>query len=102
MYKFLTNAGLCRIVANLKLLLAHRVLEEGEKGRYTVVAVVEQHDGALWIHALADKELVVRKGRDNLLDDALDLGLKDGHTSRVGLLKVLLDGLHVALDVRDK
>ena len=53
------------------LLLLQAMLPHGDKGRNAILAVVEQDDHAVGIHALANQELVVLEVVDDLLREGL-------------------------------
>ena len=63
------------------------------------IVTYEKSDHALRVHALSNVELVVLEVANNLLGELLSSLLESGDTLRLGLLEVLLDGLHVTLEV---
>jgi hypothetical protein len=82
----------------LNLHLGKTVLPDGDVRRDTILTVVEEDNHAVGVHRLAGEELVVLEVADDLLGEALSLGLEIldlGLVSTLGL-ESLLNGLHVA------
>ena len=65
----------------------------------TILAVVEEGDHAIGVHVLASVELKVLEVGNDLLGEGLSTLFEGLHTFRLVLLKVSLNGLHVALHV---
>jgi hypothetical protein len=85
-------------IAILNLHLGKTVLPDGDERGDTILAVVEEDDHAVGVHRLSGVELVVLEVGDDLLGEALSLGLAVldlGLVSTLGL-ESLLNGLHVA------
>jgi len=78
------------------------MLPHGDVGRDAVLAVVEEDDHAVGIHALADQELVVLEVVDDLLREGLRAGLEllDLLRRRPLLAQRLLHLLHVCCAAR--
>ena len=64
-----------------------------------VLAVVEERNHAIGIHFFANVELIVLEVGNDLLGEGLSTLFEGLHTFRLVLLKVSLNGLHVALHV---
>ena len=62
-----------------------------------VLAVVEEGNHAIGVHALAGVEFIVLEVCNDLLRECLRVLLKGLHTVSVRLLELLLHSLHVAL-----
>lgn len=106
-----------------QLLLLKTILEEGEVGGDTIITVVQETDHTLGIHRLTNEEFVVLEKRrrewlirrdtkvlamdmdiylevtQDLLDESSSTLFEGRDTLRVGFLELLLQSLHVTLDV---
>mmetsp|Transcript_44435 Transcript_44435/g.125649 ORF Transcript_44435/g.125649 Transcript_44435/m.125649 type:complete len:235 (+) Transcript_44435:1713-2417(+) len=83
----------------LVFLFLEAVDEVDAGGRLLAVSVIGVHHARLAVHALAHKELEVIEHAEEFLDECLCAGHELLDSVGVVLLEVLLDALHVRLDV---
>lgn len=75
------------------------VLPENDVGGNAVLTPVNKRNHGLRVHRLAGEELVILEAANDLLDVGSGTLLEGRKLVRVVLLEVLLDRLHIALDV---